>query len=309
MAKGGLNESYFLGIDQILALAPETRIFIDAKDDIKIPWRAAMNAGLALAAHPQTRASIHAGRNAHHDLPLIGNNALPLASGTGTADNLAGAMTGRTGHGNLKKALIAANLAAAPALATSFDLAPLCSPAAITFGARYVFGQPEADFIPMRGLIESDIEIIAQVRARLRAATVCPLGESKKIPENIAEVGKNVFRAAKVGIASRALHAGMTKLVVADPLVRVAQDFVSFGRFLESQFGLTVAWIAVWMVTHGHLAIGMLYFVCVCRAAYAKDFVIIPLGHGLYFSGFGLMKNLSHFKQCMKRLEDVFISA
>ncbi len=73
----------------------------------------------------------------------------------------------------------------------------------------------------MRGLIESDVEIIAQVRARLRSGYGLPPWERiQKIPENIAEVGKMSSALPKVGIASRALHAGMTKLVVADPFVR-----------------------------------------------------------------------------------------
>jgi len=73
----------------------------------------------------------------------------------------------------------------------------------------------------------------------------------------------------------------MAILVVYLPLLRIAQDLVSLGGFLESFLRIPVAWIPVRVVLHGQPAVTLLNFLFRGVAAYAKDLVIASLGHGL----------------------------
>ena len=48
------------------------------------------------------------------------------------------------------------------------------------------------------------------------------------------------------------------QLVVSLSLIRITQDFVSFGSLLELFFRLFIAWVSVGMVFHGHLTVSLL---------------------------------------------------
>jgi hypothetical protein len=66
-------------------------------------------------------------------------------------------------------------------------------------------------------------------------------------------------------------------LVVGGALLRVGQDLVGFLGFLELLLGLGIVRIAVRMVLHGQLAVGLLDLVVRGVAVDAEDFVVVAL--------------------------------
>jgi hypothetical protein len=71
----------------------------------------------------------------------------------------------------------------------------------------------------------------------------------------------------------------VSELVVGGALLGVGQDFVGFLGFLELLLGALVVRIAVRMMLHGQLAIGLLDVVFRGITAYTEDLVVIPFGH------------------------------
>ena len=71
----------------------------------------------------------------------------------------------------------------------------------------------------------------------------------------------------------------MAEAIVGGALLRVAQDAVRFGGFLEFFLGLVIAGIAIGMVLQRQLAVGGLERRLVAIAGDAENFVIIAFGH------------------------------
>ena len=140
-------------------------------------------------------------------------------------------------------------------------------------------GQLEGDLRAGGRLLEADLQIIAQVgpghgpgAAAARAAA-----KAEQIAENIAEVGEDVVRTAKT--ARAALEAGMAEAVIAGAPVGIAQHVVGFRGFLELAFGFGIPGVAVRVILHGELAVGLFYLVFRSVAGHAQHFVIIALRH------------------------------
>ncbi len=73
----------------------------------------------------------------------------------------------------------------------------------------------------------------------------------------------------------------MTEAVVEAALLRVAQDGVRLGRFLEALLGRLVAGIAIRVVLHRELAIRALQLALGGRPRDAEHFVVVALAHAL----------------------------
>jgi hypothetical protein len=71
------------------------------------------------------------------------------------------------------------------------------------------------------------------------------------------------------------VDAGVAVLVVGGALLRVGEDLVGFLGLLELLFGLGIVRIAVRMVLHGQLAVGLLDLVVRGVAVDAEDFVVV----------------------------------
>ena len=72
----------------------------------------------------------------------------------------------------------------------------------------------------------------------------------------------------------------MTILVVSRALLPVGKDFVGFLDFLEVFFRLGIVRIAVRMVFHGQLAVGLFDLVIGSVTVDAKDVVKVAFAHG-----------------------------
>src|SRR5579871_838646 len=74
----------------------------------------------------------------------------------------------------------------------------------------------------------------------------------------------------------------MSVAIIGGAFLRIAQDAIRFGRFLEILLGRMIVGIAIRMILHRHLLIGAFERGRVAIAADAEDFVIIALG-GVHF--------------------------
>ena len=87
---------------------------------------------------------------------------------------------------------------------------------------------------------------------------------------------------SKPGPARGAADAGVAEAVVEPALLRVGEDRVGLGRFLERFLGLVVAGIAVGMVLQRQLAVRALDLLFGRRALDAEDLVVVTLGHAAH---------------------------
>ena len=84
---------------------------------------------------------------------------------------------------------------------------------------------------------------------------------------------------AKFGMADP-FQAGMAVTVVELAFLRIAQHLVGLGGFLELGLRLGIADVAIRMILHGQLAIGLFERVVVGVSRDAQNLVIVPLaGH------------------------------
>ncbi len=141
-----------------------------------------------------------------------------------------------------------------------------------------MLGQGQGDFITPGRLLEADGQIVAKVRSGHGARPARGRGKAEEIPENIAEMGKNVLRAAKAP-AAVALHPRMTEAVVAGAFLRITQHVIGFGGLLEALLRLGVAGVAVRMKLHGHFPVGTLDLVLSGGTADVQNFIIVALHH------------------------------
>src|SRR6185369_12693520 len=134
-----------------------------------------------------------------------------------------------------------------------------------------------------RRLLQRDLEVVAQVRAAVHAVAIAARAAAG-LAENVAEDVAEGFGEGRKAGAARAAHglfdAGVAVLVVSRALVVVAEDFVGFLRLLEFLLGPLVIRVAVRMVFHGQLAIGLLDDLGVRVPVHTEHFVVIPFRHG-----------------------------
>ena len=71
----------------------------------------------------------------------------------------------------------------------------------------------------------------------------------------------------------------MPEAVIGRLFLRVLQDLIGFGDFLEFVVGRLVARIGVWMKLLGELAIGAFQLLLVGALVDAQNFIIVALGH------------------------------
>src|SRR5207247_8701594 len=137
-----------------------------------------------------------------------------------------------------------------------------------------------------RRFLEADLEVVPQVGAALRsAAPAAAAAEQVAEPEHVAEdVGEiaelRAHGRVETGAAARgSADARMSEAVVQAALLRVREDRVRLGRFLEFLFGEIVPRIAIRVKFHRQPAIRALDVRVGGRPLNFEDLVVVPLAH------------------------------
>ena len=131
------------------------------------------------------------------------------------------------------------------------------------------------------GFVEFNGQIIAQIITTLAASTASSAtGASEDITEDIA---KDVLERtpptaeATAGETAATAEPGMAELIVGGPFLAIREDRVSFGKLLETLFGLFIPRIFVGMELDGETPVRLFDFGITGVAVDLKNLVIITL--------------------------------
>src|SRR5262245_24679101 len=131
---------------------------------------------------------------------------------------------------------------------------------------------------------ERDLEVVAQVRAALRASAPASRSEDVAEPEDVAQAREDVREVGEDGRietrpGSGPRDAGVTETVVEAPFLAIGQHGVRFGGFLELILRLSIARVSVGMVLEGQFSIRALDLLIRGLALDAQHLVVITLAH------------------------------
>ena len=261
-------------------------MLLDADLDVQVAGRAAVGTRLAVAGRADAHAVVDAG--GHLDLQRLG-----LLDATGTVTglarilhHLATAVAGGTGLLHREEALLHAHLALAVTGATGLGLGAGLGAGALASGAVFPGGDADLGLVAVGGLLQRDFHGVAQVGTTEDLVGPAPsAAAAEDVAEDVAEgLGKATeapcAAARATAHATHAVNAGVAVAVIGVALAAVAQHVVGLAHFLELVFGLLVTRVAVRVIFHGHLAIGLLDFFVGGVLAHPQHRVIVAFGHG-----------------------------
>ncbi len=142
-------------------------------------------------------------------------------------------------------------------------------------------GNGDLGGLARKGLFQGDVHVVAQIGTPVVAAPALPAAAhelAEQIVKHVREGGAEV--AVKAGTAAAILKCRMAKPVVGLALFIVREDVVSFRDFLELGLRSRIALIAVRMILHGQLAVGLFQIALAGLPVNAEDVVKILLSHG-----------------------------
>jgi hypothetical protein len=147
--------------------------------------------------------------------------------------------------------------------------------------ARRQRRHPHARLLALEGVLEADLEIIPEVAAAALALAALAAHElAEHLVEDVGEAaGRPEAEIAGTGAPVAALEGGVAEAVVGGPPLVVLEDVVGLAQLLEAMLGRLVARVAVRVVLHGELAIGLLDVLRAGAAIDAQEFVKILLSH------------------------------
>jgi hypothetical protein len=124
----------------------------------------------------------------------------------------------------------------------------------------YVYG------IATDRFLEIQAQFVAQVSATKYLAAALPAATAKDIAEHVTENVAETFGPEATSTTGLRFEAIVSEAIIGCPFIRIAQDFVSFLRFLELRFRACIICVSVGMVLHCETTIGLLDLVGGCRS-------------------------------------------
>src|SRR6266704_1287728 len=274
-AQRGLGHADRHLAEEARAVALEEGMLLDADDHVEVAGRPPQAARLALAGDAELASRVDPGRNL--DLQLAFDRNLPLAvAGLAFAGHHpARAAAAAAGAGHAEEALLESHLPRPAAGGTGGGLGPRGGAVSPALLAGLGPGDLDVGLGAEGGLLEGDLEVVAQVRPPARAAAAAPeeVAEAEEVAQDVAEVRED--RGVEPGPRA---HPGVTVGVVTLALLGVAERAVGFRALLEAVFRFLVARVAVGMVLEGQLAIGGLDLLLGGVARDPEHFVVVAFG-------------------------------
>src|SRR5690606_34604383 len=171
-AEGGVREADRHLAGEVLTFASKNRMRLHGDVDVQIARRPAVAAGFAFARQPNAVAVVDARRHLHGQRPDLAHDARARAIGTRLLDTgaRAAARGARLLYG--EEPLLHADIAVTAACRARDTLRAGCRARAFTRLARDAARDLDLDGVARDGLLERELELVAQVRAavHLRAA-------------------------------------------------------------------------------------------------------------------------------------------
>ena len=255
---------------------------LQVDDDIQVAGRTAVHAGLALARQPDAVVLIDAGRNLDRQR-LVLLDAPGAAARRARIGNDLAACRGTCGH----VCWIEKNPCDTRTSPWPLQVGQ-CLGLRAGLGAAAVAGlaflhRRDADLRlgAARGLLERRARGCSagrrRDRRRCRDRPRCCRRRSRRRCRRTRRRNRRSPRPPRAPArrARRRVDAGVAELVVGGALLRVGQDFVRFLRLLELFLGALVVRIAIRVMLHRELAIGLLDVLFRCVAVEAQHRVVV----------------------------------
>src|SRR5574343_1134040 len=278
------------GAVQVVAVALEDVVLLDADLDVEVARRAAVHAGLAIARRADAHALVDAGRDLDLQRLLLLDLSLAVAAGAGGGNDLAAAVAVRAGLLDAEEAL--AHVHRAGALAGAAGLGRRAGLGAGAAAGLAAVPARDADLavLAVRSLFERDLHRVGQVgpavdllaTAGAAAGTALAAEDvAEYVPEGLGEAAEALGARTAAAHAAVGVHAGVAILVVGPALALVGEHLVGLLGLLEFllRFLGTVPLVAVRVVLHGQLAVGLLDLVLGGGLGHPQDVVIVTLCH------------------------------
>ena len=184
---------------------------------------------------------------------------------------LAAALALRAGLGDRQEAVASPDLAASGAHVARLGPAAGLHPRALARGARLEARDLDLRLDAGGGVFERELQLVLEVvTARgARAAPAAAAGE--EVLEDVLEQGAEP-RLAEPGTGA---WRGRAEAVEVGALVGVGEDGVGLAELLEAALGVLVPRVAVRMVLHRELAVGLLDLRVAGAARDAEDLVVV----------------------------------
>ena len=213
-----------------------------------------------------------------------------VARGAGLGDHLAGAVAGRAGLLDREEALRHPHLAAAVAAAAGLGLRAGLGAGALAGLAGLHRRHADLRLGAARRVLEREFEVVAQVGAAIDAVAAAPAALraedlAEDVAEGVGEAAEALRPAAEAARprpgteARRRVDAGVPELVVGGALLGVGEDLVGLLRLLEFLLGTLVVRVAVRVVLHRELAVGLLDVLFGRVPVDAQNRVVVALCH------------------------------
>ena len=150
--------------------------------------------------------------------------------------------------------------------------------------AAHRAGNADRRLLAGEGVLQRYLHVVAEIGAAPGLPPAAPPRPAahelaEQVVEHVGEAGAEV-EAGGAGAAARAIEGGVTEAVVGRALLLVGEHVVGLGNLLELLLGDLVIRIAVRMVLHRELAIGLLEVVLAGIAGGAEKVVVVGPGHG-----------------------------
>src|SRR5450631_1062562 len=277
---------------QIAVLALEHRMRLQADHDVQVAGRPAVEPRLSFTRQPDAIVLVDALGNLHRQRLVFLDAPRAAASRTRLGNDLARTVALRARLLDREEPLRHSNLALPVARGASLGLSARFRAATVTRCAGLERRDANLGFRAARDFFQRQFEVVAQVRAAIDTAAAS--APTTGLPaENFAEnVAKGVGEAAEALLSGapestrargaesgRRVDAGVAELIVSRSLARIGEDFVRFLGFLEFLFRGFVVRIAVRMMFHRQLAIGLLDVLVGSVAIDAQRGVVVALRH------------------------------
>ena len=283
--RGGETDGQLaMQIGGVFRVALEDFVRAHGDVDVQIARRRAVHAGFALACQTDALAVVDA--RGDIDFHRFGglHAAFAVAAQAGFFNLFARTVAGGAGLLDLENGLAHVHGART---AASVAGGSFCAGFRARAVAHVAFGiSRNGDLLFHAGgrLFQRDFHAVLHIRTLVIRLTRTA-ATAEHLAENIAEVETaSSAEAAKSTAAARTAEAalferGVAVLVVCRFFLRVGQSIVGFLDFFEFFFGFFIVGIAIGMVFHRQLAVGLFDFVVACGTRNAQYFVKIFIAH------------------------------
>src|SRR5450755_2076775 len=172
---------------EVVAIALEDAMGLQVHDDVEVPRRAAVHAGLAFAGQADAVALVDAGGNLHRQSLVLLQAPGATASRAGIGHHLARAVACGTGLLDREEALRQAYRARAVAGVARLRVRARFRARALAGLARFHRGDADLGLGAPRRLLERDLEVEAQVGPAKYRGPAASLAAAEDVAEDVAE--------------------------------------------------------------------------------------------------------------------------